>query len=69
MIHQYEIKFSVMYNGKKRDLQSVIIPASSLEKANEKLKSEVKRRFGECHVKINSSSICVSEDLRYEIHT
>ncbi|MES1053192.1 hypothetical protein FOA24_29695 [Bacillus thuringiensis] len=69
MIHRYEIKFSVIYNGKKRDLQSVIIPASSLEKANEKLTSEVKRRFGECHVNINSSSICVSENLRYEIHT
>lgn len=67
MIHRYEIDFSVMYGGKERDLQSAIIPARSLEEANEKLKSEVKRRFGKCHVKIDTANLCVLEDSRYTI--
>lgn len=67
MIHQYEIDFSVMYGGKVTDLQSVIIPAHSLEEAKEKLKLEGKRRFGACHVKIDTVSLCVSEDSRYRI--
>ncbi|EOQ09130.1 hypothetical protein [Bacillus cereus] len=67
MIHQYELEFSVMYGGKERGLQSAIIPARSLEEANEKLKLEAKRRFGKCHVKIDMASLCVSEDSRYKI--
>ncbi|MBO1582549.1 hypothetical protein [Bacillus sp. XF8] len=67
MIHRYEIDFSVVYGGKERGLQSAIIPASSLEEANEKLKSEVKRRLGKCHVRINTANLCVSEDSRYTI--
>ncbi|PGA88454.1 hypothetical protein COL93_29210 [Bacillus toyonensis] len=46
LIHQYELNFSVMYSGKVTDSQSTIIPAQSLEEANEKLQSEVKRRLG-----------------------
>ncbi|MEH7051627.1 hypothetical protein [Bacillus pseudomycoides] len=67
MIHRYEIDFSVMYSGKERGLQSAIIPARSLEEANEKLESEVKRRFGKCHVRIDTANLCVSEDTRYTI--
>ncbi|WJE55416.1 hypothetical protein QRE66_27160 (plasmid) [Bacillus cereus] len=67
MIHRYEIAFSVMYNGKVTDLQSAIIPACSLKEANEKLKSEVRRRFGKCNVKIDTTSLCVSENERYDI--
>ncbi|MGG3652595.1 hypothetical protein ABES36_14320 [Bacillus pseudomycoides] len=57
MIHQYEIDFSVRYRGKVTDLQSVIIPAHSLEKAKEKLKLEGKRRFGEGNIVIHSTSL------------
>ncbi|PEA83822.1 hypothetical protein [Bacillus pseudomycoides] len=67
MIHQYEIDFSVMYGGKVTDLQSVIIPAHSLEEAKEKLKLEGKRRFGTCNVKIDNVSLYVSENVRYAI--
>ncbi|MBO1628625.1 hypothetical protein [Bacillus arachidis] len=67
MIHQYEIDFSVMYGGKEKGLQSAIIPARSLEEANEKLKSEVKRRFGKCHVRIDTANLYVSEDSKYTI--
>ncbi|MCU4734385.1 hypothetical protein CN341_23100 [Bacillus cereus] len=67
MIHQYELNFSVMYSGKVTGSQSTIIPASSLEEANEKLQSEVNRRFGKCHVKIGHTSLLVSEDSRYTI--
>ncbi|MDA2396423.1 hypothetical protein PDN30_26155 [Bacillus cereus] len=67
MIHQYELNFSVMYSGKVTDSQSTIIPASSLEEANEKLESEVKRRLGKCSIKVNGVSLCVSEDKRYMI--
>ncbi|MEN1939425.1 hypothetical protein AAIE21_29045 [Paenibacillus sp. 102] len=67
MIHRYEIDFSVMYGSKERSLQSAIISARSLEEATEKLKSEVKRRFGKCHVKIITTNLCVSEDSRYMI--
>ncbi|EEM07699.1 hypothetical protein bmyco0003_56210 [Bacillus pseudomycoides] len=67
MIHQYEIDFSVMYGGKVTDLQSVIIPAHSLEEANEKLQSEAIRRLGKCRVKIDHTSLLVSEDSRYTI--
>lgn len=56
-----------MYGGKVTDLQSAIIPARSLEEANKKLQSEVKRRLGKCHIKINTASLCVSEDSRYTI--
>lgn len=56
-----------MYSGKVTDSQSTIIPASSLEEANEKLHSEVKRRLGKCSVKVNGASLCVSEDSRYRI--
>ncbi|MFJ7557755.1 hypothetical protein ACIQXZ_28675 [Bacillus thuringiensis] len=54
-------------NGMEQDLQSAIIPTRSLEKANEKLKSEVKRRFGKCYVTIDTASLCVSEDSKYKI--
>ena len=67
LIHQYELNFSVMYSGKVTDSQSTIIPASSLEEANEKLQSEVKRRLGKCRIKVNAASLCVSEDSRYTI--
>lgn len=67
LIHQYELNFSVMYSGKVTDSQSTIIPASSLEEANEKLQSEVKRRLGKCSIKVNGVSLCVSEDERYMI--
>lgn len=67
MIHQYELSFSVMYSGKVTDSQSTIIPASSLEEANEKLQSEVKRRLGKCSIKVNAASLCVSENRRYTI--
>ncbi|MBW3496719.1 hypothetical protein [Bacillus sp. FDAARGOS_1420] len=67
MIHRYEIEFSVMYGGKITDLQSTIIPARSLEEANEKLQSEVKRRLGACRVKIDTASLYSSEDSRYVI--
>lgn len=67
MIHRYEIEFSVMYGGKVTNLQSTIIPARSLEEANEKLQSEVKRRLGTCRVKIDTASLCSSEDSRYII--
>ncbi|PEP95258.1 hypothetical protein [Bacillus toyonensis] len=67
MIHRYEIAFSVMYDGKVTDLQSVIIPAHSLEEANKKLQSEVKRRLGKCCVKFDHTSLLVSEDSRYTI--
>ncbi|MCQ6530260.1 hypothetical protein [Bacillus mycoides] len=60
MIHRYEIYFSVMYSGKVTDLQSAIIPAQSLEEANKKLRSEVKRRLGKCTVNINTISLYVS---------
>ncbi|PFU19434.1 hypothetical protein [Bacillus cereus] len=66
-IHQYELNFSVMYSGKVTDSQSTIIPASSLEEANEKLQSEVKWRLGKCSIKVNGVSLCVSEDERYMI--
>ncbi|CAI8816245.1 Phage protein [Bacillus pseudomycoides] len=67
MIHQYEIDFSVMYGDKVTDLQSVIIPAHSLEEAKEKLKLEGKRRFGTYNVKIATVSLYVSENVRYVI--
>jgi len=67
MIHRYEIEFSVMYGGKITDLQSTIIPARSLEEANEKLQLEVKRRLGTCRVKIDTASLYSSEDSRYRI--
>ncbi|PFC16004.1 hypothetical protein [Bacillus cereus] len=67
MIHQYELNYSVMYSGKITDSQSTIIPAQTLEEANEKLQSEIKRRLGKCSIKVNSASLCVSEDSRYTI--
>jgi hypothetical protein len=67
MIHRYELEFSVMYGGKVTNLQFTIIPASSLEEANEKLQSEVRRRLGTCRVKIDNASVCSSEDSRYII--
>lgn len=67
MIHQYEIEFLVMYGGKVTNLQSTIIPASSLEEANKKLQSEIRRRLGTCRVKIDTTSVCSSEDIRYII--
>ncbi|WP_141558642.1 hypothetical protein, partial [Bacillus thuringiensis] len=67
MIHQYELNFSVMYSGKVTDSQSTIISASSLEEANEKLQSEVKRRLEKCRIKVNVESLCVLEDSRYAI--
>ncbi|CUB59467.1 hypothetical protein BN2127_JRS10_04980 [Bacillus subtilis] len=67
MIHQYELNFSVMYSGKATDSQSTIIPASSLEEANKKLESKVKRRLGKCRIKVNTANLCVSEDSRYKI--
>ena len=67
LIHQYELNFSVMYSGKVTDSQSTIIPASSLEEANEKLQSEVKRRLGKCSIKVNTVSLCAFEDSRYAI--
>lgn len=67
LIHQYELNFSVMYSGKVTDSQSTIIPASSLEEANEKLQSEVKRRLGKCSIKVNSASLFVSEEVQYTV--
>ncbi|MBG0970635.1 hypothetical protein [Bacillus sp. SRB3LM] len=67
MIHQYEFNFSVMYSGKVTNSQSTIIPASSLEEANKKLQSEVKRRLGKCSIKVNTASLYVSEDSQYTI--
>lgn len=67
LIHQYELNFSVMYSGKVSSSQSTVIPASSLEEANEKLLSEVKRRLGDCSIEVNSKSLYVSEDSRYTI--
>ncbi|MED1406052.1 hypothetical protein P4U07_25270 [Bacillus mycoides] len=67
MIHRYEISFSAMYNDKLTDLQSVIIPASSLEDANEKLKTEIKRRLGHCKILISSTHLYVEENERYGI--
>ncbi|MGH0883569.1 hypothetical protein COJ60_29395 [Bacillus cereus] len=67
MIHQYELNFSVMYSGKVTDSQSTIIPASSLEEANKKLESEVKRRLGKCSIKMNSASLFVSEEVQYTV--
>ncbi|PEJ23237.1 hypothetical protein CN887_21260 [Bacillus pseudomycoides] len=69
MIHRYEIDFSVMYSGKLTDLQSAIIPVHSLEEANNKLESEVKRRFREGNIVIHSTSLHVSESVRYGIPT
>ncbi|MGN7198316.1 hypothetical protein ACTHS9_30630 [Bacillus mycoides] len=68
MIHRYEIDFSVMYSDKVTALQSATIPACSLEEANEKLKTEVKRRLGDCDILIDSTSLCVSHDGRYAIY-
>lgn len=62
MIHRYEIDFYVMYDGKVTDLQSAIISAYSLEEANQKLQSEVKRGLGKCRVKIDHTSVLVSEE-------
>ncbi|WP_044783772.1 hypothetical protein [Bacillus thuringiensis] len=59
MIHRYEIGFSVMYDSKVTDLQSAIILAHSLK--------EAKSRLGKCRVKINHTSLLVSEDSRYTI--
>lgn len=56
-----------MYSGKVTDSQSTIIPACSLEEANKKLQSEVKRRLGRCSIKVNAASLYVSEDSRYKI--
>lgn len=56
-----------MYSGKVSSSQSTVIPASSLEEANEKLLSEVKRRLGDCSIEINSKSLYVSENSRYTI--
>ncbi|CUB59195.1 hypothetical protein BN2127_JRS10_04814 [Bacillus subtilis] len=67
MIYQYELNFSVMYSGKVTDSQSTIIPASSLEEANEKLESEVKRRLGKCSIKVYSASLFVSEEVQYTV--
>ncbi|WP_144492668.1 hypothetical protein [Bacillus thuringiensis] len=67
MIHRYEIDFPLMYDGKVTDLQSAIIPAHSLEEANTKLQSEVKQRLAKCVVKIDHTSLLVSEDSRYTI--
>lgn len=67
MIYQYELNFSVMYSGKIADSQSTIIPASSLEKANEKLQLEVKRRLGKCSIKVHTVSLYIPEDSRYVI--
>ncbi|WIY59020.1 hypothetical protein [Bacillus arachidis] len=67
MIHRYEIDFSVMYGGKERGLQSAIIPARSLEEANEKLQSEIKRRLGKCWIKIDNTSLYISEEIRYTV--
>lgn len=67
LIHQYELNFSVIYSGKVTGSQSTIIPARSLEEANEKLQSEVKRRLGKCSIKVNKASLCASEDSRYVI--
>ncbi|MDR4986801.1 hypothetical protein CN491_26330 [Bacillus cereus] len=67
MIHRYESDFPLMYDGKVTDLQSAIIPAHSLEEANKKLQSEVKQRLAKCVVKIDHTSLLVSEDSRYAI--
>ncbi|KEK21172.1 hypothetical protein [Bacillus gaemokensis] len=62
MIHRYEIDFSVMYSNKETALQSATIPAHFLKDANEKLKTEVKRRFGDCKIVVTSTKLCVSYD-------
>ncbi|OTW93147.1 hypothetical protein BK702_04875 [Bacillus thuringiensis serovar cameroun] len=67
MIHRYEIIFSVMYNDKITGLQSVIIPAYSLEDAIKKLHAEIKRRLGHCKVLICSTNVHVTEQVHYDI--
>ncbi|MGF9816309.1 hypothetical protein [Bacillus toyonensis] len=67
MIHRYEIIFSIMYSDKITALQSVIIPARSLEDATEKLNKEVQRRCGNCEVLICSTSLYIAENERYSI--
>ncbi|XLP22362.1 hypothetical protein ACFMB7_28715 [Bacillus toyonensis] len=67
MIHRYELVFSVMYSDKVTALQSVTIPASSLEHATQKLNKEIQRRFGNCKVLICSTNIYVTENKRYSI--
>ncbi|MGF9815380.1 hypothetical protein [Bacillus toyonensis] len=67
MIHRYEIIFSIMYSDKATALQSVIIPARSLEDATEKLNKEIQRRFGYCEVLICSTNLYVAENERYSI--
>ncbi|MFD0769516.1 hypothetical protein ACFQZ1_11850 [Bacillus sp. CGMCC 1.60114] len=67
MIYQYEIDFSVMYSDKVTTVQSATVPAQSLEFAKEKLKTEIKRRIGNCEVLICSANLQVSEDEKYSI--
>ncbi|OLR26508.1 hypothetical protein [Bacillus cereus] len=67
MVHRYEFEFSVMYNDKITDAQSTIISASSLEEAYKKLELEVKRRLGNCQLKVDTTSLLVSENDRYTI--
>ncbi|MEK4418375.1 hypothetical protein LW858_30620 (plasmid) [Bacillus cereus] len=67
MVHRYEFEFSVMYNDKITDAQSTIISASSLEEAHKKLELEVKRRLGKCQLKVDITSLLVSENNRYTI--
>ncbi|MCR6850480.1 hypothetical protein [Bacillus sp. IBL03825] len=67
MIHRYKLEFSVMYGGKITGSQSTIIPARFLGEANEKLQLKVKRRLGKCSIKINTTSLYVSENSRYII--
>lgn len=56
-----------MYNDRVTTVQSATVPAQSLEFAKEKLKTEIKRRIGNCEISIRSASLQVSEDEKYSI--
>ncbi|QWI47279.1 hypothetical protein [Bacillus mycoides] len=66
MNNQYEIAFSVRYAENRTDVQVVILPASSPEEANEKLKKEVKRRLGCCDMAIHFTHVYLSGERKYE---
>ena len=56
-----------MYNDRVTTVQSATVPAQSLEFAKEKLKTEIKRRIGNCEISICSARLQVSEDEKYSI--
>ncbi len=56
-----------MYGNKTTPLQSLMIPARSLEEAKRKLTAEVQRRMGECEVIINATNLYTPQGSRYSI--